>query len=77
MAWHHKGSQAVAVVVAQRVGQHMGQEVSLDLSGWVGTLDFPPDDAAAIADLLAAAEFLGVGRSTSAGLGRFRLHWRP
>ncbi|MCB9761173.1 MAG: CRISPR system precrRNA processing endoribonuclease RAMP protein Cas6 [Alphaproteobacteria bacterium] len=48
----------------------------LDLSGWMGTLEIGPA-AAELADLLAAAEVLGIGRQASAGRGRIRVEWLP
>ena len=54
-------------VAGSRWSQRQGARV--DLSGWTGTLRLDPTG---VEDLLAAAVVLGVGRGTSAGMGRLR-----
>lgn len=50
------------------------QQAELDLSGWTGVLVID-EDADAISDLLGAIEVVGVGRATTAGLGRVWVEW--
>ena len=54
-------------------GSSQGGE--MDLSGWVGALTLGPE-VGAWADVLAAAQVLGAGASTSAGCGRISVNWR-
>lgn len=59
-------------VEGSRYSARQGHPV--DLSGWTGSLVLGPE-VGPWADLLAAAEVLGVGRSTSAGRGEVSVEW--
>lgn len=60
------------IEAARRSRSHPGRQ---DLSGWVGQLQLAGHEATPYVDLLAAAEVLGVGRSTTFGMGSVSVDW--